>query len=262
MGAPELRIASLVPSSTELVCALGLAPYLVARTGFCTHPKALLENTPKVGGTKDVNLQRLQLFRPSHVLMNEEENRLETHAAIRQWPGVQCLVSFPRAPADVPGLIAELAEAFGAYPGVQENAARLLAELQVALARPAPARPRRVLYLIWRQPWMLAGADTYIARLLAQAGWQVLAPETARYPELPTDDPLWQTADEVWLSSEPYSFGAEHLREVQSLAPQARVRLVDGELCSWWGARTASGLAYLRGLHETENEAPWNSTNR
>ena len=62
MGAPELRIASLVPSSTELVCALGLAPYLVARTGFCTHPKALLENTPKVGGTKDVNLQRLQLL--------------------------------------------------------------------------------------------------------------------------------------------------------------------------------------------------------
>jgi ABC-type Fe3+-hydroxamate transport system substrate-binding protein len=255
------RIASLVPSSTELLCALGLAPFLVARTGFCIHPKALLQNVPKVGGTKDVNLARLAALRPTHVLMNEEENRLDTHAAISLWPGVQCLVSFPRAPSEVPALVAELATAFGDQAGVREHAARLQAELQTALAQPVPAPTRSLLYLIWREPWMLAGADTYIARLLAQAGWRLEAPDTARYPALAATDPLWQAVDEVWLSSEPYRFGAQQVAEVQSLAPQARVRLVDGELCSWWGARTAAGLTYLRCLHSTENPPPWNSTN-
>ncbi len=261
MGGTEPRIASLVPSSTELVCALGLAPYLVARTGFCTHPIELLRYIPKVGGTKDVNLERLRTLRPSHVLMNQEENRLETYSAIQQWPGVQCLVSFPRAPAEVPALIEQLADCFGDVAGVRERAASLQTELQTALGQGARQPTRSVLYLIWRQPWMLAGTDTYIARLLAEADWRLMASGTTRYPELAPEDPLWQQADEVWLSSEPYSFGIEHLAEVQQLAPQARVRLVDGELCSWWGARTAAGLAYLRAMYEKENLPPWNSSN-
>jgi hypothetical protein len=101
---------------------------------------------------------------------------------------------------------------------------------------------------------MTVAQDTYIARLLAQGGWStlpaVLGGErgAARYPALAPDDAVWRTAHEVWLSSEPYAFQAQHLAEVQALAPQAVVRLVDGELCSWWGARTAAGLAYVRSL--------------
>ena len=70
----EARIASLVPSITELVCALGLAGQLVARTGFCIHPRATLDAVPKVGGTKDVNLERLRALRPTHVIVNIDEN--------------------------------------------------------------------------------------------------------------------------------------------------------------------------------------------
>ncbi len=255
-SAPDWRIASLVPSATELLCALGLAPWLVARSGFCVHPADALAAVPKVGGTKDVNLAKLRRLRPSHVLLNVDENRRETFDALRDWPGVELLVSHPCGPADVPTLVEQCVAAFGALPGVRERADALRAELAVALARPTPP-PRRLLYLIWREPWMTVARDTYISRLLAAAGWQTLPAVdggplgAARYPQLAADDPLWQAVDEVWLSSEPYRFGEAHLAEVQRLAPQARVRLVDGELCSWWGARTAQGLAYLHALHGT-----------
>ncbi|MFN4115672.1 MAG: helical backbone metal receptor [Inhella sp.] len=250
----ELRIASLVPSATELLCALGLAPWLVARTGFCIHPAEALAAVPKVGGTKDVNLAKLQALRPTHVLLNVDENLLATFEALQRWPGVELLVSHPCGPRDLPALIAQCLDAFGSLPGVRERAAALLAELGAALAQPVLA-PRTVLYLIWRSPWMGVARDTFISRQLAEAGWQSLPAVdggergAARYPALEPGDPVWRSADEVWLSSEPYRFGEAHVDEVRSLAPQARVRLIDGELCSWWGPRTAQGLAYLRALH-------------
>lgn len=249
------RIASLVPSATELLCALGLGPWLVARTGFCIHPAGLLAAVPKVGGTKDVNLDRLRALRPTHVLLNVDENLLATFEALQRWPGVELLVSHPCGPRDVPALLAQCVDAFGALPGVRERAAALRIDLEAALALPPPP-PRSVLYLIWRSPWMGVARDTFISRLLGEAGWRTLPAVdggergAARYPVLEADDPAWRRADEIWLSSEPYRFGEQHLGEVQALAPQARVRLVDGELCSWWGARTAQGLAYLRALHD------------
>ena len=64
------RIASLVPSATETLVALGLAPRLVARTGFCIHPAEVVKDVPKVGGTKDVNLEKLKQLAPTHVVVN------------------------------------------------------------------------------------------------------------------------------------------------------------------------------------------------
>ena len=247
------RIASLVPSASELLVALGLTPWLVARTGFCTHPAAALAAVPKVGGTKDVNLAKLRALNPTHVVLNVDENTQATFDALADW-GVERLVTHPQGTGDVAALIDQFVQAFGTLPPVAESAAALHAELQTALAAPAPEPARTVLYLIWRDPWMTVAQDTYIARLLQHGGWRslpaVLGGErgAARYPALAPDDAAWRAADEVWLSSEPYAFQAQHLAEVQALAPQARVRLVDGELCSWWGARTAAGLAYVRSL--------------
>ena len=95
------RIASLVPSLTELAVALGLGRQLVARTGFCVHPAEALRGVPKVGGTKDVNLARLRRLAPTHVLVNVDENRAEIAEALRAWPAGQ-ESQRPHAPSDTP----------------------------------------------------------------------------------------------------------------------------------------------------------------
>lgn len=251
------RIVSLVPSLTELLVALGLAPWLVGRTGFCIHPADVLRSVPKIGGTKDVNLAKLRRLAPTHVLVNVDENRLETVDAIRSFvPNV--LVTHPLAPADNLALLEQMVNAFAELPGVRDKAARLADELQTALARCA-ARPwpeQRVLYLIWRDPWMTVARDTYIARMLEQVGWRSWpaveggSTGAARYPMLQGDESWLAHIDQVLLSSEPYRFTQQHLPLAQALCPQARVRLVDGELLSWYGPRAAQGLDYLRALAE------------
>ena len=249
------RIASLVPSATETLAALGLAPWLVARTGFCIHPAALVAAVPKVGGTKDVNLDKLRRLAPTHVIVNVDENRLDTAEALRAFVP-EVIVTHPRRPEDNPRLFEQLRAAFADLPGVNERAATLTADFQAALTRcrARPPRRERVLYLIWRDPWMTVARDTYISTLLAEAGWQTW-PDVeggehgaGRYPVLSGTEPGLAQVDRVLLSSEPYRFGPEHLTEVQGLCPQAHVQLVDGEALSWWGARGAAGLDYLREL--------------
>lgn len=252
---PPPRIASLVPSATETLVALGLAPWLVARTGFCIHPAEVVRAIPKVGGTKDVNLARLRRLAPTHVVVNIDENRRETAEALQAFvPHV--IVTHPRRPEDNLALFEQLRTAFAGLPGVDECAAALAAEFDAALAR-CRAEPRpleKVLYLIWRQPWMTVARDTYIAALLAEGGWQTWPAVqggghgAGRYPVLAGDEAWLADIDRLLLSSEPYRFDAGHVAEAQALCPQARVQLVDGELLSWWGARGAAGLDYLRTL--------------
>ncbi len=247
------RIASLVPSATETLVALGLGHRLIARTGFCIHPASAVAAVPKVGGTKDVNLAKLKKLAPTHVVVNVDENRLETAEALKAFVP-EVIVTHPRRPEDNLALFEQLRAAFAGEPGVNERAAALSAGFSAALARcrGEARRTENVLYLIWREPWMTVARDTYISTLLAEAHWRswpdVLGGEhgAGRYPALAGNEAWLAGIDRVLLSSEPYRFGAEHFAEAQALCPQARVQLVDGELLSWWGSRGAAGLDYLR----------------
>ena len=263
----SLRIASLVPSVTELVVALGLQPCLVARTGFCIHPADALAGVPKVGGTKDVNLAKLQRLAPTHVIVNIDENRLETVEAMRRWPaGPQIIVTHPKGPEDNLALVAQLVDEFAHYPGVRDAAAALTLTLQreLDLTRAENYPVQKVLYLIWRDPWMTVARDTYVSELLGRVNWQTWPAAcggnsgAARYPVVHGTEAWLANVQQVLLSSEPYAFAEQHFAAAQQLCPNAQVRLVDGEMLSWYGARAVPGLRYLRNIAGVSSE--WRAT--
>ncbi|AKU10328.1 iron hydroxamate ABC transporter periplasmic protein [Azoarcus sp. CIB] len=250
----EVRIVSLVPSLTELVCALGLADRLVGRTGFCVHPRALLKPIPKVGGTKDVKMDVVRALAPTHLIVNIDENRREMVEELAAFvPNV--IVTHPCAPADN----LELYRLFGGVFHCAGRAERLAADLEAALAQAqAVARelPREdVLYLIWREPWMSVARDTYISATLAAVGWDTLPADAgARYPEIDWQAPWMAGVARVFLSSEPYRFRERHLAEVAALSGRPAA-MIDGEMASWYGSRAAAGLRYLAALRRALAEA-------
>ena len=253
-AAADCRIVSLVPSLTELLFALGLGAHMVGRTGFCIHPRDAVREVPKLGGTKDVNLDRLRRLQPSHVILNIDENEASLAAALRSVvPHV--IVTHPNAPEDNLALYALFGGIFGALDGVAARAAGLAqslrAELDACAARVWPLE--HVLYLIWKDPWMTVAADTYIARTLARVGWAVTHGPggergAARYPRIDTLEDAVTRADRLLLSSEPFMFRAPHVAELQQRFPATPVHLVDGEMTSWYGVRAIEGLRYLRAL--------------
>jgi ABC-type Fe3+-hydroxamate transport system substrate-binding protein len=107
-----MRIVSLVPSLTELVCALGLADRLVGRTGFCIHPRDAVRRIPKVGGTKTVKLDAVRALAPTHVVLNVDENRKEDADALARFvPNL--VVTHPLAPLDNLALYRQFGRVFG-----------------------------------------------------------------------------------------------------------------------------------------------------
>ena len=246
------RIVSLVPSLTELLFDLGLGDRVVGRTGFCVHPREALRAVPKVGGTKDVKLERVRELAPTHVLVNMDENRRETVDALAAFvPHI--VVTHPNTPQDNLDLFALLGGIFGAEYAAARLADDLRAALDAAAALRATLPDERVLYLIWREPWMTIARDTYIAATLEAVGWHTLpvveGGETgaARYPAFDWDAPWLADVERVLLSTEPYRFRESHVDEVERLAARPAL-LVDGEMVSWYGSRAAAGLRWLCAL--------------
>ena len=238
-----MRIISLVPSITELVCELGLAHQLVGRTGFCIHPKNIVRRIPKLGGTKDVNLDKLRVLAPTHVIVNVDENRRETADALSGFvPNV--IVTHPLAPLDNLALYRRI----GAVFGREREAEALCTRFQSAFGALEQGRfaARRVLYLIWKDPWMTVSRNTYISRTLALFGMHTLPLSSEeRYPKLELDESWLRDVDLVLLSSEPYRFRERDLGELQAALGKP-VMLIDGEMTSWYGSRAIAGLEYMR----------------
>ena len=239
----DARIVCLVPSITELVCDLGLADQLVGRTGFCIHPWETVRTIPKLGGTKDVKLDRIRAARadardPQH----RREPSRDADALAEFVPHI--VVTHPARPARQPRPLPAARRDLrprGARPsGCAPSSSSALDELR---ARPWP--PRDVLYLIWREPWMAVAPDTYISQTLALVNWHTQPLGAAdRYPEVDLSA-FASKVDRVLLSSEPYHFRERHIAEVAAAVPGAEVSLIDGEMTSWYGSRAILGLRYL-----------------
>ena len=239
------RIVSLVPSITELLFALGLEQQIVGRTHYCIHPQPAIAAIPSVGGTKKIRYARLRALQPTHVILNVDENPRELAERLMA-DGLQVIVTHPLAPEDniplyrlIGGIFNRAAEA--------ENLATQFEQVLAALRQVAWPR-RRVLYLIWREPWMGVSRDTYIARMLALVGWETLPAESeTRYPTLAMDRSLLDAADLILFSSEPYRFQPADLQAFARdyACPLEKLRLIDGEMTSWYGSRAIQGLRYL-----------------
>jgi len=245
LAAPDARIVSLVPSITELLCELGLAPQLVGRTGFCIHPEDVVRAIPKVGGTKDVNIEKIRKLAPTHLVVNIDENEKPTVDQLAEFvPNI--VVTHPLAPEDNIALARLMGGIFCTQARADAWCAEFEAELKALRAAPK-GPPQRVLYCIWQDPWMSISPDTYIARMLAEIGWSIPALGDARYPRFEWDEALLAQIDQVLLSSEPYRFTEAHADALERQLGKP-VQLVDGEMMSWYGSRALQGIRYLRGL--------------
>ena len=239
------RIVSLVPSQTELLADLGLDAEVVGLTRFCVHPRAWKEAKPIVGGTKNVDAARVADLAPDLVLANLEENVREQ---------VEALDTFaPVYVTDVAGVddALDMIRTVGGLVGRPERATALADEAERGFAALAARPPVRVCYLIWRDPWMTVGGDTFIHDVLRRAAFENVFGARTRYPDVTAAEIAAAEPEVVLLSSEPFPFGERHRAEVEAFVPNATVALVDGELVSWYGSRMRLAPPYLAGLRDT-----------
>jgi ABC-type Fe3+-hydroxamate transport system substrate-binding protein len=228
------RIISLVPSQTELLAYLGLDDRVVGITKFCIHPEHWFSTKMKVGGTKKINREKIMQLLPDLVIANKEENDKEQIEWLRNICPV--FVTDVKTLENAHSMIAEI----GLVTGTGENATQLISELDIKFAGMAIPRKRKTCaYLIWNEPLMVAGGDTFINDMLQRSGFDNLFAKNqiSRYPEVSIEMLQQARPEVVMLSSEPYPFSARQLQHFQSQLPHSIVLHADGEMFSWYGSR-------------------------
>ena len=246
LGYTPKRIISLVPSQTELLYGLGLEEETIAITKFCVHPETWFKNKPRIGGTKAIDIEKIKDLKPDLIIANKEENvkeQIEELAA-----------SFPVWVTDVN----TLDEAYGMIGDIgklcikETVASSLITSIKVRFDVLFQKRDIKnsipAAYLIWKNPFMTIGGDTFISSIMEAAGLRNIFSDRARYPEITLPQLRSMNCKLLLLSSEPYPFKDNHIAAIQEELPGIRILLVDGEMFSWYGSRLLLAPAYFKSL--------------
>jgi len=242
------RIVSLVPSQTELLYDLGLGNKIVGQTIFCVHPHDQFKAATKIGGTKKLQMDKIRKLKPDLIIGNKEENDEQQIRELEK--------DFPLWMSDIYNLddALNMIHSIGDITSKGEVAAKMVMEISESfnLLHKQHFTPLSALYLIWKDPYMAAGQNTFIDKMMLTAGITNAIPDKdSRYPALSMEEIATIDPDVVLLSSEPFPFSDKHIKELNLILPAVPVRLADGEMFSWYGSRLLKAAAYLSELRKS-----------
>lgn len=242
------RIVSVVPSQTELLVDLGLENALVGITKFCVHPHHLRHCIAVVGGTKQVHCEGIKALQPDLILCNKEENTKEMIQELEKIAPVHI--------SDINTLddALELIRCYGELFSKEDIACKIIEGIsakKIEFDEFIKSKPTKsVAYFIWKKPWMVVGQDTFIDEMIRLNGFENYYGHLERYPEVHLKTAPPETADLVFLSSEPFPFAEKHQPAIEAYFPKASIIIVDGEMFSWYGSRLLKAFDYFKTLHQ------------
>lgn len=244
-----VRIVSLVPSITALLHSLQLENETVGITKFCIHPNDWFRNKTRIGGTKNVDLAKVTSLQPDLVIANKEENVKDQVDAIAQ--------QFPVLLTDVNNLTDALKMiiTIGELTHKEEQANAICKTIESGFKKLDLIHQNQhtipTAYLIWKDPYMTVGGDTYIHNMMQHAGFHNVFANKTRYPEVSINDIQQSNCQLLLLSSEPYPFKESHINEWKEQLPGIQVELVNGEMFSWYGSMLMDAPDYFEKLFAT-----------
>ena len=242
---PPQKIISLVPSLTELLWYFNLEKEVIAITKFCVHPKEWFATKTKIGGTKNVNMELIKKLQPNLIIANKEENVKEQIEELANefnvWlTDISTLQDSLLMINDVAQLTHKNREASALIKRIKNNFSQLQTTTDNYQEHIQTA------YLIWQDPYMTVGGDTFINDMMKHCGLQNIFENQPRYPEITLEQLSTGNCQLILLSSEPYPFKQKHIHELQNQLPGKKIILVDGEMFSWYGSHLLQATAYFK----------------
>lgn len=247
LSAQPKKIISVVPSQTELLFDLGLQDQVIGITLFCVHPKSWFKTKKRIGGTKNLKTDSILQMNPDLLIANLEENTKEQIEEIAQ--------EIPVYVTNIDSFESALDMIFeiGTLVGKQQEAENLINQIHLKESQHVFRERYACCYLIWENPYMTIGGDTFISNMLAKAGFLNVFQYEKRYPVITIEEIQKKKPDYLFLSSEPFPFHEKHREELQSELEKTKVIIVDGEMFSWYGSRMIHAFDYFGKLRKSLN---------
>lgn len=236
-----MKVVSLVPSITEALFDLGLTENeVIGRTKFCIHPSEKVKNVSVIGGTKNINIDKIKALQPDLILANKEENVKEQVEALMD--DFKVIVTNVENIEDNYYLLKTLGKLFNK----EEKAQCFNLKIYEILNETKIQSSVKAAYLIWKNPYMTIGSDTFIHKIMDEIGFENIFKGRKRYPEITVED--LSNAEVIMLSSEPFPFKEKHIEELKAFYPDKKIMIVDGEAFSWYGTHIAKCENYFKEL--------------
>jgi len=237
------RIISLVPSQTELLHYLGLENEVIGITKFCIHPENWFKTKTRIGGTKTINIEKVKQLKPDLIIGNKEENVQSQIEELQKY--------FPVWMSDIYSLkdAYRMIECMGNVTDTTKDSIVLVNAIQQGFEsiKNKVASQNKLVYLIWNNPLIAVGSNTFINYILNEIGFENAMKEN-RYPVITSEYLKTLNPHFIFLSSEPFPFKEKHIKELQKNLPDAKILLVDGEMFSWYGSRLLQAPKYFNEL--------------
>ncbi|WP_296618222.1 ABC transporter substrate-binding protein [Marivirga sp.] len=236
------RIISLVPSITEYLFDLSLGEKIVGITKFCVHPKEKIKGKEIIGGTKQQNLNKIKELKPDLIIASKEENVKKYVEKLSKICPIY--VSDVNDFDSATNMMKDIGELTGRFGNAKELTSNIIQQFD---SIKKPAKDIKIAYCIWKKPWMWAGNDTFISKMLGYSGFKNII-QKDRYPEIEMSEIVKVNPDYIFLSSEPFPFQTQHIDELRIEFPESKFVIVDGEMFSWYGSRMLKAPQYFNSL--------------
>lgn len=234
------RIISIVPSQSEFLWDIGLREELIGVTKFCIHPRQMYRSVERVGGTKDLDPDKIRSLKPDLIIGNKEENSEDQIRSLQR--------EFPVWMSDIYSFedSFKMMRDLGLLLDKEAEAEKIVTDIEKTLPGiKNKFSGQRVAYFIWNRPYMTAAKHTFIDHVLNYIGLKNVCENSKRYPDLSEEDLRNLDPEVCLLSSEPFPFKEKHVSELQAILPNAKIKIVDGEVFSWYGSRLLKLSGYL-----------------
>jgi len=195
-ASPE-RIVTLAPSMTEMVFAAGLGDRLVGVTNYCDFPEEA-KHKSKIGGMSNPSLEAVVSLKPDIVIMTTNGNPKEFEQRLQSMD-IRTHVFRARTIAQLPDGIRKLGEA------LDENTRfnTMALEIESAFASIRAHRKvsaKKVIFMIWPEPLMVAGPGTAISDAIALIGAKNIAADAKiQYPKYSIEEIVRRSPDIIFI---------------------------------------------------------------
>jgi ABC-type Fe3+-hydroxamate transport system substrate-binding protein len=250
-GKKYSRIISLVPSQTELLFDLGLNQEVIGITKFCIHPEEWFRNKTRVGGTKNINIKIIDSLSPGLIIANKEENvREQIHDLAEKY---DVWVTDVNDLKDALNMIINIGKLTRKVEAASVLALKIQTGFDDLKKKISKERKLPAAYFIWKDPYMVAGGDTFINDMMQYCALENIFSEEKRYPQISFEEIKEKKCEVILLSSEPYPFSQKHKEEIQRRLPNIKIELVDGEMFTWYGSRLMKSIDYFQSFEQKLN---------
>lgn len=243
---PE-RVVSMIPCVTETLFEFGAQDKIAGITDFCIFPEGKVDKITRIGGPKNVKMDVIDNIKPDLIFMDPEENTLADFQILeKKYP---IFVVNVKNIIDSTNFIKKIGEIFENENKALKAINQILNKYKQIRSKYSESQRKKVLILLWKNPYVVPGNSTYINNLAFDCGLDNVFKDESGYFNVDNKRILNSSPDMIFLPDEPYSFSEKDEKELGDLFSNSglfpKIKQVDGTYLCWYGIRTQKALDYF-----------------